>query len=82
MDGMVEESGANNGTTDPLSTSIAVTSVQSVIQANQQSVIQSAQGSLLTTKGNVILVSKPNSVIQTPQGQLQTLQVVVLISVC
>lgn len=75
---MVEESGANNGNSDPLSTPI-VTSVQSVIQANQQSVIQSAQGSLqpVLTKGNVILVSKPNSVIQTPQGQLQTLQVVV-----
>lgn len=27
------------------------------------------------SKGNVILVSKPNSVIQTAQGNLQTLQV-------
>ncbi|XP_024215494.1 cAMP-responsive element modulator isoform X5 [Halyomorpha halys] len=79
MDGMVEEGGANNNSADPLANSIAVTSVQSVIQANQQSVIQSAQGSIqpVLTKGNVILVSKPNSVIQTPQGQLQTLQVVV-----
>lgn len=79
MDGMVEEGGANNNSADPLASSIAVTSVQSVIQANQQSVIQSAQGSIqpVLTKGNVILVSKPNSVIQTPQGQLQTLQVVV-----
>ena len=79
MDGMVEEGGANNNSNDPLANSIAVTSVQSVIQANQQSVIQSAQGSIqpVLTKGNVILVSKPNSVIQTPQGQLQTLQVVV-----
>ncbi|XP_014287062.1 cAMP-responsive element modulator isoform X2 [Halyomorpha halys] len=78
MDGMVEEGGANNNSADPLANSIAVTSVQSVIQANQQSVIQSAQGSIqpVLTKGNVILVSKPNSVIQTPQGQLQTLQVV------
>lgn len=53
--------------------------VQSVIQANQQSVIQSATGNQLPvlTKGNVILVGKPNSVIQTTQGSLQTLQVVV-----
>ncbi|XP_014253067.1 cAMP-responsive element modulator isoform X2 [Cimex lectularius] len=83
MDGMVEENGTGGGggvPVDPLATSpIAVTSVQSVIQANQQSVIQSAQGSLqpVLTKGNVILVSKPNSVIQTTQGQLQALQVVV-----
>lgn len=79
MDGMVEENGTNGSATDPLATGpIAVTSVQSVIQANQQSVIQSAQTSIppVLTKGNVILVSKPNSVIQTPQGQLQTLQVV------
>lgn len=53
--------------------------MQSVIQANQQSVIQSATGNQLPvlTKGNVILVGKPNSVIQTTQGSLQTLQVVV-----
>lgn len=78
---MVEE---NGGGGDPLANpsppdikhNIAVTSVASVIQANQQSVIQTATGNLLT-KGNVILVSnKPNSVIQTTQGQLQTLQVV------
>lgn len=80
---MVEENG--NPQTDPLEPSneqksIAVTCVQSVIQPNQQSVIQSATGSIqptVLTKGNVILVSKPNSVIQTPQGSLQTLQVVV-----
>ncbi|KAK7593107.1 hypothetical protein V9T40_007859 [Parthenolecanium corni] len=83
MDGMVEENG--NHETDPLEPGpgpkgIAVTCVQSVIQPNQQSVIQSATGGLqptVLTKGNVILVSKPNSVIQTPQGSLQTLQVVV-----
>ncbi|KAI5711002.1 hypothetical protein M8J75_013233 [Diaphorina citri] len=85
MEGMVEENGG--GTSDPLAPSspdikhnIAVTSVASVIQANQQSVIQTATGNLsssaVLTKGNVILVSKPNSVIQTTQGQLQTLQVV------
>ncbi|XP_046677891.1 cyclic AMP-responsive element-binding protein 1-like isoform X9 [Homalodisca vitripennis] len=51
---------------------------QSVIQSNQQSVIQSANNQLpVLTKGNVILVGKPNSVIQTTQGNLQTLQVVV-----
>ncbi|XP_046677888.1 cyclic AMP-responsive element-binding protein 1-like isoform X6 [Homalodisca vitripennis] len=50
---------------------------QSVIQSNQQSVIQSANNQLpVLTKGNVILVGKPNSVIQTTQGNLQTLQVV------
>lgn len=88
MEGMVEENGTSGsgsgsgGAVDPLATPIAVTSVQSVIQANQQSVIQSATGSIqpVLTKGNVILVSKPNSVIQTTQGQLQTLQVVVLIT--
>uniref|UniRef100_A0A0A9XLH1 Cyclic AMP-responsive element-binding protein 1 n=2 Tax=Lygus hesperus TaxID=30085 RepID=A0A0A9XLH1_LYGHE len=84
MEGMVEENGTSGsgsgsggaGPVDPLGPPIAVTSVQSVIQANQQSVIQSATGSIqpVLTKGNVILVSKPNSVIQTTQGQLQTLQ--------
>uniref|UniRef100_A0ABD2XER5 BZIP domain-containing protein n=1 Tax=Trichogramma kaykai TaxID=54128 RepID=A0ABD2XER5_9HYME len=51
--------------------------VQSVIQPNQQSVIQTATNiqPLSLSKGNVILV-KPNSVIQTAQGGLQTLQVV------
>lgn len=29
----------------------------------------------MLSKGNVILLSKPNSVIQTAQGNLQTLQV-------
>ncbi|CAH0381313.1 unnamed protein product [Bemisia tabaci] len=84
MDGMVEENGTGSG--DPLSSSPSAnttnvaTSVQSVIQANQQSVIQTATGNIqpaVLTKGNVILVSKPNSVIQTTQGSLQTLQVVV-----
>ncbi|XP_058794146.1 cyclic AMP-responsive element-binding protein 1-like isoform X1 [Phymastichus coffea] len=52
--------------------------VQSVIQPNQQSVIQTATNiqPVALSKGNVILVSKPNSVIQTAQGSLQTLQVV------
>ncbi|XP_044753502.1 cyclic AMP-responsive element-binding protein isoform X4 [Coccinella septempunctata] len=51
--------------------------VQSVIQPNQQSVIQTAANlQPMLSKGNVILVSKPNSVIQTTQGSLQTLQVV------
>ena len=87
MEGMVEENGTSGsgagsggaGAVEPLAPPIAVTTVQSVIQANQQSVIQSATGSIqpVLTKGNVILVSKPNSVIQTTQGQLQTLQVVV-----
>ncbi|XP_023317535.1 cyclic AMP-responsive element-binding protein 1 isoform X8 [Trichogramma pretiosum] len=51
--------------------------VQSVIQPNQQSVIQTATNiqPVSLSKGNVILV-KPNSVIQTAQGGLQTLQVV------
>lgn len=51
--------------------------VQSVIQPNQQSVIQTATNiqPVAISKGNVILVSKPNSVIQTAQGSLQTLQV-------
>lgn len=53
------------------------TQVHSVIQANQQSVIQTATQGAMLTKGNVILLSKPNSVIQTTQGNLQTLQVVV-----
>lgn len=49
-------------------------SIHSVIQTNnQQSVIQTTQ---VITKGNVILVSKPNSVIQTTQGNISTLQVV------
>ncbi|XP_025153417.1 cyclic AMP response element-binding protein B isoform X7 [Harpegnathos saltator] len=54
------------------------TQVQSVIQPNQQSVIQTATNiqPVAISKGNVILVSKPNSVIQTAQGNLQTLQVV------
>ncbi|XP_057651586.1 cyclic AMP response element-binding protein B isoform X8 [Diorhabda carinulata] len=53
-------------------------SVQSVIQPNQQSVIQTAANlQPMLSKGNVILVSsKPNSVIQTTQGNLQTLRVV------
>lgn len=43
---------------------------------NQQSVIQTATNlqPVAISKGNVILV-KPNSVIQTAQGNLQTLQV-------
>lgn len=82
MDGMIEENGNHDDPLDPTSgpKAIAVTCVQSVIQPTQQSVIQSATGNLqpsVLTKGNVILVSKPNSVIQTPQGSLQTLQVVV-----
>lgn len=86
MDGMVEENGtAGNPGGDPLAhspgdtnTSVVVTSVQSVIQANQQSVIQTPSNiqPVQLQKGNVILVSKPNSVIQTTQGSLQTLQVV------
>ncbi|XP_029032268.1 cyclic-AMP response element binding protein B isoform X4 [Osmia lignaria lignaria] len=56
----------------------ATTQVQSVIQPNQQSVIQTATNiqPVAISKGNVILVSKPNSVIQTAQASLQTLQVV------
>ncbi|XP_049823970.1 cyclic AMP-responsive element-binding protein 1 isoform X5 [Aethina tumida] len=51
--------------------------VQSVIQPNTQSVIQTATNlQPMLGKGNVILVSKPNSVIQTTQGNLQTLRVV------
>ncbi|KOX81330.1 Cyclic AMP-responsive element-binding protein 1 [Melipona quadrifasciata] len=52
------------------------TQVQSVIQPNQQSVIQTATNiqPVAISKGNVILVSKPNSVIQTAQASLQTLQ--------
>ncbi|XP_019888764.1 cyclic AMP-responsive element-binding protein 1 isoform X4 [Ooceraea biroi] len=58
--------------------SSGTTQVQSVIQPNQQSVIQTATNiqPVAISKGNVILVSKPNSVIQTAQGSLQTLQVV------
>ncbi|XP_023704709.1 cyclic AMP-responsive element-binding protein 1 isoform X2 [Cryptotermes secundus] len=58
--------------------STATAQVQSVIQANQQSVIQTPANiqPVQLQKGNVILVSKPNSVIQTTQGSLQTLQVV------
>ncbi|XP_069690734.1 cyclic AMP-responsive element-binding protein 1-like isoform X1 [Periplaneta americana] len=58
--------------------STATAQVQSVIQANQQSVIQTPANiqPVQLQKGNVILVSKPNSVIQTAQGSLQTLQVV------
>ncbi|XP_012272546.1 cyclic AMP-responsive element-binding protein 1 isoform X9 [Orussus abietinus] len=84
MESMVEENGS---TVDPLSQSsqggdaaapAIATSVQSVIQPNQQSVIQTATNiqPVAISKGNVILVSKPNSVIQTTQGSLQTLQVV------
>ncbi|XP_022173004.1 cyclic AMP-responsive element-binding protein 1-like isoform X1 [Myzus persicae] len=81
MDGMVEENGTG-GSVDALvsqgtGSPIVVTSVHSVIQANQQSVIQTATHGTMLTKGNVILLSKPNSVIQTPQGNIQTLQVVV-----
>ena len=56
---------------------LKLTQVQSVIQPNHQSVIQNATNiqSVAISKGNVILVSKPNSVIQTAQGSLQTLQV-------
>ncbi|XP_024944543.1 cyclic AMP-responsive element-binding protein 1 isoform X5 [Cephus cinctus] len=58
--------------------SSGTTQVQSVIQPNQQSVIQTATNiqPVAISKGNVILVSKPNSVIQTTQGSLQTLEVV------
>ncbi|XP_020278682.1 cyclic AMP-responsive element-binding protein 1 isoform X6 [Pseudomyrmex gracilis] len=83
MESMVEENGSS---VDPLSQSsqsgdaapAIATSVQSVIQPNQQSVIQTATNiqPVAISKGNVILVSKPNSVIQTAQGSLQTLQVV------
>ncbi|XP_011144772.1 cyclic AMP-responsive element-binding protein 1 isoform X5 [Harpegnathos saltator] len=83
MESMVEENGS---AVDPLSQSsqsgdaapAIATSVQSVIQPNQQSVIQTATNiqPVAISKGNVILVSKPNSVIQTAQGNLQTLQVV------
>ncbi|XP_011632784.1 cyclic AMP-responsive element-binding protein 1 isoform X6 [Pogonomyrmex barbatus] len=83
MESMVEENGS---AVDPLSQSsqsgdaapAIATSVQSVIQPNQQSVIQTATNiqPVAISKGNVILVSKPNSVIQTAQGSLQTLQVV------
>ncbi|XP_063973840.1 cyclic AMP-responsive element-binding protein 1 isoform X3 [Diachasmimorpha longicaudata] len=54
------------------------TQVQSVIQPNHQSVIQSATNiqPVAISKGNVILVSKPNSVIQSTQANIQTLQVV------
>ncbi|XP_024944546.1 cyclic AMP-responsive element-binding protein 1 isoform X8 [Cephus cinctus] len=57
--------------------SSGTTQVQSVIQPNQQSVIQTATNiqPVAISKGNVILVSKPNSVIQTTQGSLQTLEV-------
>lgn len=78
---MVEENGTS-GSVDALVSQgssvnpIVVTSVHSVIQANQQSVIQTATQGTMLTKGNVILLSKPNSVIQTTQGNLQTLQVV------
>ncbi|XP_011308997.1 cyclic AMP-responsive element-binding protein 1 isoform X5 [Fopius arisanus] len=53
------------------------TQVQSVIQPNHQSVIQSATNiqPVALSKGNVILV-KPNSVIQSTQANIQTLQVV------
>lgn len=80
---MVEENGS---AVDPLSAGsqsgdaapAIATSVQSVIQPNQQSVIQTATNiqPVAISKGNVILVSKPNSVIQTAQASLQTLQVV------
>ncbi|XP_020719299.1 cyclic AMP-responsive element-binding protein 1 isoform X11 [Bombus vosnesenskii] len=83
MESMVEENGS---AVDPLSTGsqsgdaapAIATSVQSVIQPNQQSVIQTATNiqPVAISKGNVILVSKPNSVIQTAQASLQTLQVV------
>ncbi|XP_018394968.1 PREDICTED: cyclic AMP-responsive element-binding protein 1 isoform X10 [Cyphomyrmex costatus] len=83
MESMVEENGS---AVDPLSVQgsqsdaapAIATSVQSVIQPNQQSVIQTATNiqPVAISKGNVILVSKPNSVIQTAQGSLQTLQVV------
>ncbi|XP_076673635.1 cyclic-AMP response element binding protein B isoform X4 [Andrena cerasifolii] len=58
--------------------SSGTTQVQSVIQPNQQSVIQTATNiqPVAISKGNVILVSKPNSVIQTAQASLQTIQVV------
>ncbi|XP_076170432.1 cyclic-AMP response element binding protein B isoform X2 [Ptiloglossa arizonensis] len=58
--------------------SSGTTQVQSVIQPNQQSVIQTATNiqPVAISKGNVILVSKPNSVIQTAQASLPTLQVV------
>ncbi|XP_076170440.1 cyclic-AMP response element binding protein B isoform X6 [Ptiloglossa arizonensis] len=83
MESMVEENGS---AVDPLSTGsqggdaapAIATSVQSVIQPNQQSVIQTATNiqPVAISKGNVILVSKPNSVIQTAQASLPTLQVV------
>ncbi|XP_076647303.1 cyclic-AMP response element binding protein B isoform X5 [Halictus rubicundus] len=83
MESMVEENGS---AVDPLATGsqggdaapAIATSVQSVIQPNQQSVIQTATNiqPVAISKGNVILVSKPNSVIQTAQASLQTVQVV------
>ncbi|XP_039297083.1 cyclic AMP-responsive element-binding protein 1 [Nilaparvata lugens] len=82
MDGIVEENGCQSpgggaggrgdlgGPNSPQSQPhpIAITAVQSVIQANQsnqQSVIQSAGGNVqqVLTKGNVILVKQPNSAL-------------------
>lgn len=60
--------------------SIPLTSMSSVIHANQQSVIQTASPTIQTpvlSKGNVILVhNKLGSVIQTPHGNLQPLHLV------
>ncbi|XP_043273857.1 cyclic AMP-responsive element-binding protein 1 isoform X7 [Venturia canescens] len=83
MESMVEENGSAVDSLSPGSQSgdaapALGTSVQSVIQPNHQSVIQSATNiqPVALSKGNVILVSKQNSVIQSAQGSLQTLQVV------
>ncbi|XP_063973844.1 cyclic AMP-responsive element-binding protein 1 isoform X7 [Diachasmimorpha longicaudata] len=83
MESMVEENGSAVDSMSPGSQSgdaapAIATSVQSVIQPNHQSVIQSATNiqPVAISKGNVILVSKPNSVIQSTQANIQTLQVV------
>ncbi|XP_043796284.1 cyclic AMP-responsive element-binding protein 1 isoform X9 [Apis laboriosa] len=77
MESMVEENGS---AVDPLSAGSQSGDAAPAIATspNQQSVIQTATNiqPVAISKGNVILVSKPNSVIQTAQASLQTLQVV------
>ncbi|XP_065200129.1 cyclic AMP-dependent transcription factor ATF-1-like isoform X3 [Planococcus citri] len=84
---VIKEENNNNAASDTsmystanTTNSIPLTSMSSVIHANQQSVIQTASPTIQTpvlSKGNVILVSnKLGSVIQAPHGNLQPLHLV------
>ncbi|KAK7582328.1 hypothetical protein V9T40_013773 [Parthenolecanium corni] len=84
MDGIKEENTANDDassySTPTNINSVPLTSMSSVIHANQQSVIQTATPTIHSSgmpKSNVLLLSgKLTSVIQAPHGNVQPLQTI------